>query len=238
MLSIMIKKLIKKLTAVFTAAAALAATSLFTLSAAAYAEADNNIEFDVSAAPVIEPWGSFAINLDHYDPSKITSSSEVIVTYSCEFINKSENGCPVELIVQSWSFPDTPMVNSTGGVWAKVAPYEWDETHAVFSYEDMVKAYGTDDLSKVDSLNIGATANANLTVKSCTLTNCGDGIYIKMTDAERAEAYKTALIIVLASALAIIVIIITVFMIILRRKSSYTYDVSLGKYVKIEKDKK
>ena len=229
----MMKKIFKKISA-----ALLAAASVFTLSFTAYAKAENDIVFDVSSAPVIEPWGSFTINMEHYDTTKITPQSEVIVSFSAEFLTEDEKECPVELIVQSWSYPDTPMVNSTGGVWAKVAPYEWNETYAAFSYDDMVTAYGTADLSKVDALNIGATANANLTIQSCTLTNCEDGIYIEMTDAERAEAYKTALIIVLASALAIIVIIITVFMIILKRKSSYTYDVALGKYVKIEKDKK
>lgn len=227
------KKLIRRISA-----AMLAAASVCTMSLTAFAEAENDITFDVSNAPVIEPWGSFTINLDHYDTTKITPRSEVIVTFSAEYLTEGDNECPIELIVQSWSYPDTPMANSTGGVWAKVAPYEWSETHAAFSYEDMAAAYGTDDFSKVDALNIGATANANLTIQSCTLTGCEDGIYIEMTDAERAEAYKTALIIVLASALAIIIIIITVFMIILKRKSSYTYDVALGKYVKIEKDSK
>lgn len=183
----MLKDLFKKAAAVLVSAA-----SVFALSATAFAAADNTVNFDVSAAPVIEPW----------------------------------------------SFPDTPMANSNGGVWAKVAPYEWDDTHAKFSYDDIVAAYGTADLSGVDSINVGATANANLTVQSCTITNCEDNMYIKMTDAERAEAYKTALIVVLASALAVIVIIIVVFLIILKRKSSYTYDVATGKYVKIEKNKK
>ncbi len=234
---IMLKDLFKKAAAVLVSAA-----SVFALSATAFAAADNTVSFDVSAAPVIEPWSSYAISMEHYDPTKITSASEVIVNFTYEEVTPvaegSEKECPIELIVQSWSFPDTPMANSSGGVWAKVAPYEWDDTHAKFSYDDMVAAYGTADFSGVDALNIGATANANLTVQSCTITNCEDNMYIKMTDAERAEAYKTALIVVLASALAVIVIIIVVFLIILKRKSSYTYDVATGKYVKIEKNKK
>ena len=167
----------------------------------------------------------------------ITAAQRTAHWWKCGTNGKCEWICE-ELIVQSWSFPDTPMANSNGGVWAKVAPYEWDDTHAKFSYDDMVAAYGTVDFSGVDALNIGATANANLTVQSCAITNCEDNMYIKMTDAERAEAYKTALIVVLASALAVIVIIIVVFLIILKRKSSYTYDVATGKYVKIEKNKK
>ena len=56
-----------------------------------------------------------------------------------------------------------------------------------------------------------------------------------MTDAERAEMYKNALIIVLASALAIITVIIIVFVVILKRKSSMAYDPNTGKYIKIKK---
>lgn len=141
---IMLKDLFKKAAAVLVSAA-----SVFALSATAFAAADNTVSFDVSAAPVIEPWSSYAISMEHYDPTKITSASEVIVNFTYEEVTPvaegSEKECPIELIVQSWSFPDTPMANSSGGVWAKVAPYEWDDTHAKFSYDDMVAAYGTAD---------------------------------------------------------------------------------------------
>lgn len=226
-----IKKLITKLTAAVSAA--VMAVSL----SAGVSAAVKDFDFDVTNAPVLEPWTSYAIGMDHYDPTKITADSQVIVTYTCEFLNEKEEA-PVELIVQSWSSPDTPMASATGTVWAKVAPAEYDDSHAVFNYADMVTAYGTSDFSGVDALCIGATDKANVTVSSCTITNCGDDMYIKMTDAERAEAYKNALIIVLASALALIVIIIVVFMVILKRKTSYAYDPTLGKYVKMDKGEK
>ncbi|MBQ8826808.1 MAG: hypothetical protein IJ007_06925 [Oscillospiraceae bacterium] len=126
------------------------------------------------------------------------------------------------------------MVNATGGVWAKVAPYEWENGTAKFRMADMVTAYGTSDFSGVDALNIGATGHAVLTVTSFKVTACEDNIYIEMTDAERAEAYKNALIAVLASALAIIIVIIAVFMIILKRKTSYAYDAATGEYIKMK----
>ncbi|MBP1545675.1 MAG: hypothetical protein J6A37_03640 [Oscillospiraceae bacterium] len=235
-----IRSAIRKITA-----AVCAASMTFSLSAAVSA-AVKDYEFDVSAAPTIDPWASHFIGMDHYDPTKITADSQMIVTYTYEYAvdpaelekddsEEAEPMAPVELIVQSWSSPDTPMVNSSGGVWAKVAPAEYDDGRAVFNYADMVAAYGTDDFSDVDALNIGATENIKLTLTSCTLTNCGDDMYIEMTDAERAEAYKNALIIVLASALALIIIIIVVFMVILKRKSSYAYDPTTGKYVKMNK---
>ena len=227
-----IRSLFRKITAAVSAAA-------LTLSlSAGVSAAVKDYDFDVSNAPVLEPWASYSIGMDHYDPTKITSDSQVIVTYSCDYTAENRTTAPVELIVQSWSYPDTPMANATGSVWAKVAPVEYDDEHAVFNYADMVTAYGTADFSGVDSLNIGATNDVNLTLKSCTITNCGDDMYIEMTDAQRAEAYKNALIIVLASALALIIIIIVVFMIILKRKTSYAYDPTLGKYVKMDKNNK
>lgn len=227
---------IKKIVSALTAAIL---TACFAATASAEA---NSIEFDCSEIPVLEPWVSFSFALDHYDMTKLTDDAEVIVEYSHEFkaaendvAGEEENyrsECPIELIVQSWSDPDTPMVNATGGVWAKVVPYEWGDGVAKFSKADMIAAYGTEDFSGVDALNIGATGHSLLTVTSFTVNGCEDDIYIKMTDAERAEAYKNALIIVLASALAIIVTIIVVFMIILKRKTSYAYDAATGKYIK------
>lgn len=210
-------------------------------STAVYAADTIDISFDCSQVPVLEPWVSTSFSMEHYDPTKISLDSEVIVTYSYTYIDDGQDysgECPIELIVQSWSYPDTPMANASGGVWAKVAPFEWDDTTAKFSMDDMIAAYGTSDFSGVDSINIGATASANLTVTSFTITNCSDDIYIEMTDAERAEAYKNALIIVLASALAVIIIIIVVFMIILKRKTGYAYDAATGEYVKMQKKPK
>lgn len=226
-----IRKLITKVTAAISAA--VMAVSL----SAGVSAAVKDFDFDVSNAPVLEPWTSYAIGMDHYDPTKITADSQFIVTYTCEYLNEN-SGAPVELIVQSWSSPDTPMATATGTVWAKVAPAEYDDSHAVFNYSDMAEAYGTTDFSGVDALCIGATDRANVTVSSATITNCDEDMYVKMTDAERAEAYKNALIIVLASALAVIVIIIVVFMVILKRKTSYAYDPTLGKYVKMDKGDK
>ncbi len=206
-----------------------------------------DLDMDCSTIPALEPWVNFAFGFDHYDATKFTADTEIIVTYSHEFIaaendiegeeEEYRSECPVEIILQSWSNPDTPMVNATGGVWAKVAPYEWGDGVAKFNMSDMITAYGIEDFSGVDSINVGATAHAVLTVTSFKITNCEEDIYIAMTDAERAEAYKNALIAVLAGALVLIIGIIVVFMIILKRKTGYAYDASTGKYVKIEKKK-
>lgn len=209
-----------------------AAVMTAALSAEVLALSDHEIE--ITTANTVSSWENVPVTMDHYDATKFTEQTEVIVTYSYTTVNE-EGECPIELIVQSWSNPDTPMVNASGGVWAKVAPISWDDTTAVFGYADMVAAYGTSDLTGVDAINIGATADSTITVTKLKFTNCDKNFYVSMTDAERAEMYKNLLIIVLASALAIIVIIIVVFMIILKRKTEYAYDAATGKYVKIEK---
>ncbi len=217
--------------------------TLISLTFSVFADSLVDMEFDVSTAVKLDPWGHHDISMSNYDTTKITPSSEVLVTFEYEDIAeddkfydpagtyKTEFG-PVELIVQSWSNPDTPTVNSSGGVWAKVAPKQWDDTSAVFSYDDMVAAYGTNDFSGVDSLNFGATQNVRVVLKSFVITNCEKNMFIERTDAELAEHYKNLLIIVLASALGIIVILIIVFIIIIKKKSSYTYDAKTGKFVK------
>lgn len=224
-------KAISKRALSLISAAVMTAAAAVTVYAAA-----TDYDIEITTANTVSSWENIPVSMDHYDASKFTEQTEVIVTYS--YTTDVPEECPIELIVQSWSNPDTPMVNASGGVWAKVEPASWDDTTAVFSYADMVAAYGTSDLSGVDSINVGATASSTITVTNLRFTNCGKDFYVSMTDAERAEMYKNMLIAVLASALAIIVIIIVVFMIMLKRKTDYAYDAATGTYVKMDKSKK
>lgn len=223
-----IKKYLRK-------AAALVCAAVMTVCSAVIVSAED-FDVEITTANTVSAWENIPISMDHYDASKLTPQSQVIVTYS--YTTTAEGECPIELIIQSWSNPDTPMVNASGGVWAKVAPLLWNESTAIFSYDDIVAAYGTSDLSSVDSVNIGATANATITATGLKFTECDKDFYVSMNDAERAEMYKNMLIAVLASALAIIIIIIVVFMIMLKRKTEYAYDAATGTYVKMDKSKK
>ena len=138
--------------------------TLFATPIVSCAKGLGEIDFDCSEIPVLEPWVSYTFELSHYDPTKFTETTEVIIEYTFEptvgdseglTIEDVKDECPLELIVQSWSDPDTPMVNATGGVWAKVAPYEWGDGYAKFSIDDMIAAYGTSDFSKVVLPSLG-----------------------------------------------------------------------------------
>ena len=87
-----------------------------------------------------------------FNPSSITSDSYFYVEYS-----GSEK--EIELILQSWS---------GGANWAKVQSSENGSAngryYAMFSYSDMVSAFGS-DFSKLDRVNVGAK-NGNITVYS------------------------------------------------------------------------
>lgn len=104
----------------------------------------------------------------NFDATWITSDSEVLVEYTYE--GDSSSRAPVELIWQTWAGGpvDDPDVNKS---WNKIAPYEYDETSAKFSYEDIVESYGTDNFASVYAINIGDTG-VKLKVTGVTITNC------------------------------------------------------------------
>lgn len=56
-----------------------------------------------------------------------------------------------ELIFQSWS---------GGASWAKISPVSYADGVAVFTYDDIVKAYGSSDFSTLDAINVGDTGAA------------------------------------------------------------------------------
>lgn len=163
-------KLFKALTA---SAAGLFAAAALTLTVCA-----EDYTFDVSKA--VQTTGEWDQSFVYYtcndgnhkgnfDATWITSDSEVIVEYTYE--GDSSFGAPLELIWQTWDGgpvePD-PDVKKT---WNKIAPYEYDETTAKFSYEDIVEKYGTADFATVYAINVGDTG-VKLTVTGVTITNC------------------------------------------------------------------
>ena len=71
---------------------------------------------------------------------------------------------PPEVVLQSWT--DGAPVS-----WAKVTPFAWDEDNAQFSYEDMIIAFGTEDLiSFFDKFYVGDTG-ATLEVFGVSIGN-------------------------------------------------------------------
>ena len=133
-------------------------------------DSTNPVAFDVSAAKDSSNWSqSVSYDFNVFDASRMTTSSKVIVNFECD--EEEPESSPVELIIQSWEDPDTPM-NDGGNVWAKVAPADFGDGWAVFNYVDMIEAYGSADFSKVSAINVGDTGTFTIKCTGMYITNC------------------------------------------------------------------
>lgn len=189
-------KLIKRFCT--AAAAALCAAAL---SVSVFAE---DFEMDVSEAK--QSTGSYGQSLlyytclgnpdaaDNFDPTTMTDDSEVRIEYTLEgdyatgadgYISAS----PVQLIWQSWK---GGAGNSTEDKWVQIAPYEFDEKSAVFSYDDIAAAYGTEDFSTVYAINVGDTG-VKVTVTKMTVTNVRSASTAAETEITESKAIEVTL---------------------------------------------
>ena len=164
------KKLFKTMSA-----AAVGILSCAILAATAYAE---DYTFDVSGASESGgKWGQSFICYtalgneeysENFNPMWMTSDSEVIVDYT---YTGEANGSPVELIWQTWGDgPVKPNPDVTKD-WNKIAPYEYTDTEAKFSFSDIAASYGSDNFDTVYAICVGDTG-VNLTVTGMKVTNC------------------------------------------------------------------
>ncbi len=109
-------------------------------------------------------WGqSLTLDKSDFDCSRITPDSVVKVEFELDG-DPANSNAPVELILFNYTTADPQ-------IWAKIEPFEYDNTSASFNYETMILRYGSDDLSTVDNLCIGDTGTP-LTVTKLTITNC------------------------------------------------------------------
>lgn len=81
------------------------------------------------------------------NPAGITPDSVFEVQYELDGDEALPNQHQVELIFQNYT--------ADPQIWAQVVPYEYDDTHALFDYDAMVLAYGSDDFSAVNNICIG-----------------------------------------------------------------------------------
>ncbi|MDE5740933.1 MAG: hypothetical protein K2H90_00625, partial [Oscillospiraceae bacterium] len=153
------KKILK--TAV-TAAVTFITAAVMAVCASAETE---DVEFNTALAKSTSgSWGqSVTYDKNAFDCSRITPESEVKVEFELDS-EWTGNGAPVELIFHNYTTADP-------AIWAKIAPYEFDETSASFSYEDMVLAYGSDDFTTVDAIHLG-DCGIVMKVTKFTVTNC------------------------------------------------------------------
>ena len=175
-------------------AAAVGILSCAMLAVTAYAE---DYKFDVSGASESNgKWGqSFTCYTalgneefsENFNPMWMTSDSEVIVDYTYK---GEANGSPVELIWQTWGDgPVKPNPDVTKD-WNKIAPYEYTDTEAKFSFSDIAASYGSDNFDTVYAICVGDTG-VNLTVTGMKVTNCNITAPVQ-TEEAAAEAETEA----------------------------------------------
>jgi hypothetical protein len=101
---------------------------------------------------------------NNFDPTWITEDSAFEVEYTYE---GSFDEFPMYLILQSWQ---GDKVDSQEDKWVKIEPTEFDDTHAVWSYDTFSEAWESSDFSNVYALLIEDN-NVQLTLSSFTVTN-------------------------------------------------------------------
>lgn len=124
-------------------------------------------------------WGqSITFQKTSFDCSRFTPESVINVEFELDG-EWTGNGAPVELILQNFSTADPQ-------IWAKVEPFEYNETTASFRYEDMAAAYGSDDFSGVDNMCLG---DCGIVMKATkfVITNC-EKVEVTTTEATTTEA--------------------------------------------------
>ena len=171
----------KKIRLFSALAAAAIGFAVCTVSAAA-----EDFEADTSSAEKASDWGqTYKLYRDDFDFSRLTEDSEFIVEYNVITDNGGTSEYPVELIAQCWveTDEDGNMI-SDGEIWAKVAPSEFDDKKAVYTYSDVLATYqqvavnknapGAEeivDLSGVLCINVGVTDNRSVLCTKFTVTN-------------------------------------------------------------------
>lgn len=122
---------------------------------------------------------SLTLDVNDFDCSRITPDSVVTVEFTLDG-EPPQNIAPVELILFNYT-------EEIDRIWAKIEPFEYDETSASFDYETMTRVYGSEDLTTVDNLCIGDTG-VPLTVTKLTITNCTIPEVTTTTTAEETTA--------------------------------------------------
>lgn len=219
---------------VFSVAAAAVIAAGCALSA--YAADTSDVDLDTSEAISVGNWGtSTKYQYDTFDTTRMTKDSEIKVEFSMDTEANKLSSAPIELVFQSWESPDTSMAQPDGSVWAKVAAAEFDKSTAVFKYDDIVKAYGTDNFEKVSCICFTATDVADITVKKVTVTNCIEkGSHYVDKEAqkeEQKEKNKNNMIFTIIGIVAGVVIAVVIIVVIMNKKSSSAYDVASGEFV-------
>lgn len=129
----------------------------------AYAETE---DVELSVARAVQTNGSWGQSVTYsqsdLNAARFTPDTTIRVEYELEGEPQLANQYQVELILQNYV--------AEPQIWAQVVPIEYDDTYAVFDYNGMVTAYGSDDLSTVNNICVG-DRGIKMKVTKVTVTN-------------------------------------------------------------------
>lgn len=161
----------------------------------AYAETE---DVEMSVARAVQTNGSWGQSITYsqsdLDASRFTPDTTIRVEYELEGEPSLLNQYQAELILQNYV--------AEPQIWAQVVPIEYDDTYAVFDYNGMVTAYGSDDLSTVNNICVGdrgikmkvtKVTVTNLSVPEVTTTEAAtEAVTEAVTEAETEAPAETA----------------------------------------------
>lgn len=123
-------------------------------------------DFEPSVSRAVQTngmWGqSISYSAAEINAAGFTPDTTIEIEYELEGEVQLAGQHQVELILQNYEVEPQ--------IWAQVVPTEYDDTHAVFDYNAMVLAYGSDDLSTVNNVCFG-DRGMKLTVTHVKVTN-------------------------------------------------------------------
>lgn len=146
-------------------------------------------DFEPSVSRAVQTNGAWGQSVTYsnaeINPMGITPDTVIEVQYELEGDEALPGQYQVELIFQN--FTADPQI------WAQIVPYEYDETHALFDYDAMVLAYGSDDFSTVNNICIG-DRGVKMTVTYVKVTNYDPPARETAATTAETEAETTAAI--------------------------------------------
>lgn len=165
----------KKIFASIFLSAAVLVSGAFSITASAADVKD--VKIDCKDAKDASGWGkSLSIPKDTFDIARITEDTQVVVTFEYKDPTQAEDATtsPIGLALQSFSDPENALADDKGAVWAEVKPTTYDESSAIFYYQDILRAYTSKDFGKIDYVHIIAPSSAVVKCNSVTITACND----------------------------------------------------------------
>lgn len=163
------KKIIGNLSAVILSACVMSFSAV-----TAFAE-DAKLSFDAETTN-----GSWGISVkyltnrnadvdDAIDPVSFTEDTVIKVSYESDLDDEDNH---IELILQTWGDHTT----SVAADWNKVEPDEVSKGYNEYTYDSLVKAYGTDDFSELYAICVGDNGSTPITVTDIEITNLDESV--------------------------------------------------------------